>query len=83
MKSSAQIIRDEIEEGLGESETSMIVSIEFSKAFMMGDDQFKTYREIYHAILTHEYSRETELEVVRVIIDNNTTIVGMERVFKS
>lgn len=79
MKTSAQIIRDEIEEGLEESEISMIVSVEFAKAFTYGVDE----REIYHVILTHEYSTETELEVLRVIIDNNTTIKGMERVFKS
>lgn len=83
MKTSEEIIRDEIEEGLEDSETSRVVSIEFSKAFTIDGHHRQTYREVYHAVITHEYSRETELEVIRVLIDDRKQIVGMERVFKS
>lgn len=80
MPTSAQIIRDEIEEGLEDNETTAIVSVEFAQAFTLN---LHTEREIYHVILTHEYSRETRLEVIRVTIDNYDRIVEMERVYAS
>jgi hypothetical protein len=76
---SAQVIRKHINRLRDDPETQRIAAVEFTKAFTIEG----RYREIYHVVLTHEYSQETEFQVVRVIIDDHKTIVVAERVFMS
>jgi hypothetical protein len=76
---SEDIIRERIESEFEDEETTQVVSVEFNQAFTIDG----TYREVYHVIVSHEYSRETRLEVIRVIIDNQETFVSQERVWAS
>jgi hypothetical protein len=76
---STQVIRKHIKAWMEDPETERIAAIEFNQAFTIEG----TYREIYHVVVTHEYSRETQFEVIRVTIDNHETVVALTRVFMS
>lgn len=58
-------------------EIDRIVAIEFAIAPRDAE------REIYHVIVTHEYSTETRLEVIRMTINKRGHVIYSERVFMS
>jgi hypothetical protein len=76
---SAQVIRKFAKERFEDPETQRVAAIEFTRAFSIEG----TYREIYHVVVTHEYSQETTFEVFRVTIDDHEMIVAYTRVFMS
>lgn len=61
-------------------EIDAIESIQFHSMFDLANGNHRT---VYYVLVTHEYSRETQTELIRVLFDSDKIIRGCERVYLS